>query len=60
MGRPFVMLTVTSAANHARLDSLLAIQRRLADPRTITMTRSCGAAGRGADGGADHARDPLD
>jgi hypothetical protein len=35
-GRPFVMLTVTSAANHARLDSLLAIQRRLADPRTIT------------------------
>ncbi|HEX6307979.1 MAG TPA: M14 metallopeptidase family protein [Longimicrobiales bacterium] len=35
-GRPFVMLTVTSEANHARLDSLLAIQRRLADPRTIT------------------------
>ncbi|MBR9989721.1 MAG: hypothetical protein KFH98_08205 [Gemmatimonadetes bacterium] len=35
MGRPFVMLTVTSPANHARRDELLAVQRKLADPRTI-------------------------
>ena len=34
-GRPFVMLTVTSPANHARLDELHGIQRRLADPRTV-------------------------
>ena len=36
MGRPFVMLTITSPANHARLGELHGIQRRLADPRTIT------------------------
>lgn len=35
MGRPFVMLTVTSPENHARLDEYLAMQRKLADPRTI-------------------------
>jgi hypothetical protein len=35
LGRPFVMLTVTSPANHARLGELREIQRRLADPRTI-------------------------
>ncbi|HEX6133475.1 MAG TPA: M14 metallopeptidase family protein [Longimicrobiales bacterium] len=35
MGRPFVMLTVTSPQNQARLDALLAMQRKLADPRTI-------------------------
>jgi len=34
-GQPFVMLTVTSAANHARLDELHAIQLKLADPRMI-------------------------
>lgn len=34
-GRPFVMLTVTSPANHARLDDLLTMQQKLADPRTI-------------------------
>ncbi|MEQ9569589.1 MAG: M14 family metallopeptidase, partial [Longimicrobiales bacterium] len=34
-GRPFVMLTVTSPANHARLDALHDIQMRLADPRRI-------------------------
>ncbi|MGH7464726.1 MAG: M14 family metallopeptidase, partial [Longimicrobiales bacterium] len=35
-GRPFVMLTVTSPENHARLSELLEIQRKLADPRSIT------------------------
>ncbi|HSJ31791.1 MAG TPA: M14 metallopeptidase family protein [Longimicrobiales bacterium] len=35
MGRPFVMLTVTSPENHARLGELLAMQQKLADPRTI-------------------------
>ncbi|MDE2782733.1 MAG: M14 family zinc carboxypeptidase [Gemmatimonadota bacterium] len=34
-GRPFVMLTITSPANHARLTELHGIQRRLSDPRTI-------------------------
>ncbi len=34
-GRPFVMLTVTSPENHARLDEFRAMQRKLADPRTI-------------------------
>ena len=35
-GLPFVMLTVTSEANHARLDEFHDIQMRLADPRRIT------------------------
>ncbi|HSM59721.1 MAG TPA: M14 family zinc carboxypeptidase, partial [Longimicrobiales bacterium] len=35
-GRPFVMVTVTSPANHARLDELHDIQMRLADPRRIS------------------------
>ncbi len=35
MARPFVMLTITSPANHARLPELREIQRRLADPRTV-------------------------
>ena len=34
-GRPFVMLTVTSPENHARLSELLEMQQKLADPRTI-------------------------
>ncbi|HZD06349.1 MAG TPA: M14 metallopeptidase family protein, partial [Longimicrobiales bacterium] len=34
-GRPFVMLTVTSAANQADLDRLHDIQMRLADPRRV-------------------------
>jgi hypothetical protein len=34
-GRPFVMLTVTSGENHARLDELHAIQMKLADPRLV-------------------------
>jgi Zinc carboxypeptidase len=36
MGAPFVMLTVTSAQNQARLDELHAIQMKLADPRTVS------------------------
>jgi hypothetical protein len=36
MGLPFVMLTVTSAANHARLDELHEIQMKLADPRLVS------------------------
>ncbi len=35
LGRPFIMLTVTSAANHARLDDLKEIQLKLADPRQV-------------------------
>lgn len=34
-GLPFVMLTITSEANHARLEELRTIQQRLADPRRI-------------------------
>ncbi len=34
-GRPFIMLTITSPENHARLGDLKAIQRKLSDPRTI-------------------------
>jgi hypothetical protein len=34
-GRPFVMLTITSSENHARLDQLHQIQMKLADPRLV-------------------------
>jgi hypothetical protein len=34
-GLPFVMLTVTSPGNHARLDELRRIQLQLSDPRTV-------------------------
>jgi len=36
VGNPFVMLTITSPANHARLDQLHEIQMKLADPRRIS------------------------
>jgi hypothetical protein len=35
LGRPFVMLVVTSPQNHARLPELREIQRKLADPRLV-------------------------
>jgi hypothetical protein len=35
LGRPFVMMVVTSPENHARLPELREIQRRLADPRLV-------------------------
>jgi hypothetical protein len=35
LGRPFVALTISSAANLANLDHYLEIQRKLADPRTV-------------------------
>jgi len=35
MGRPFIMLTITSEENHARLDELHEIQLKLADPREV-------------------------
>jgi len=44
MGRPFVMLTITSPANHRQMDRLRNVQRRLADPRTLAA---------GADGEAE-------
>lgn len=34
--RPFVMLTITSPANHARLGELHEVQMKLADPRRMT------------------------
>lgn len=35
LGRPFVMLTITSEENQARLDELKEIQLKLADPRQV-------------------------
>ena len=35
-GRPFVMLTITSPENHARLEELHEIQMKLADPRVVS------------------------
>lgn len=35
-GSPFVMLTITSPANHARLEELRRIQERLTDPRLVS------------------------
>lgn len=36
LGRPFVMLTITSPENHARMPELHAIQMKLSDPRTVS------------------------
>src|SRR5690606_25255587 len=35
-GQPFVMLTITSPENHARLRELREVQLKLADPRTVS------------------------
>jgi hypothetical protein len=35
-GRPFLLVTITDPANHARREAILAGQRRLADPRTLS------------------------
>lgn len=35
-GLPFVMMTITSPENHARLDELRQVQLKLSDPRTIS------------------------
>ena len=39
LGRPFVMLTITSPENQARLEELQEIQLKLADPRRISGER---------------------
>ncbi len=36
MGRPFVMLTITSEENQARIEELHAIQMKLSDPRQVS------------------------
>jgi murein tripeptide amidase MpaA len=36
VGNPFVMLTITSPENHARLEELHEIQMKLADPRLVS------------------------
>ena len=35
LGRPFIALTISSAANMGRLDHFLQVQRKLADPRLL-------------------------
>ena len=47
MGNPYVLVTISSPENLKRLDRLVEINRRLADPRKTTETEAAALAGEG-------------